>query len=258
MSLGTNLALPTTLPDLLKARDDALRLIADARRLTEMAEEALGPYGRALMPSGAKLAEDDKRIRAEMDSRMWRRAFDLTGLRQLMDEQAVTEFEKSLCPAPPEFTMDNIRATFIELHQGAEDMFRRGVFNVFRWLSDSYRTNEKEPFRIGRKVVMTCMVGLAMRTGLSIRYDRAASKLNDIDRVIQTLDGKRFEPRTLEVAMNVAFAKREVFENDYFRAKAFRNGNLHLEFKRLDLLDKVNEEIAAYYGDGALPDACNA
>jgi len=46
-----------------------------------------------------------------------------------------------------------------------------------------------------------------------------------------------------------------VFEDSYYRAKAFRNGNLHLEFKRSDLLDKLNEQIADYYTYDALPDA---
>lgn len=258
MSIFTNLAVPSTLTDLLEARDEALRLIADARRITEMAQATLQKHGPYLMPRGGMLPEDDKRIRAELDCSMWRRAFDMTGFKQLMDAQAVSEFEKSLSPMPPEFTEANIRATFIDLRLNACGMFRRGVFNVFRQLSDDYRTNAKEPFRIGRKVVMSWMVGPSFRRGLQIRYGSSADKLNDLDRVFQTLDGKQFQPRTLESAMNAAFEAGKVFESDYYRAKAFKNGNLHLEFKRLDLLDKVNEEIAEFYADGCLPDARNA
>jgi hypothetical protein len=43
-----------------------------------------------------------------------------------------------------------------------------------------------------------------------------------------------------------------------YRARAYKNGNLHVEFKRLDLLDKVNEEIAEFYAEGDLPDARTA
>lgn len=258
MSIFTNLALPTTLTDLLLARDDALRLFADARRLTEKAKEVLEQHGRYLMPRGAQFTDDEHRVRCELNGSMWRRAFDLTGFKQLMDAQAVAEFEKSLSPKPPEFTEANIRSTFIDLQLSAGEMFRRGVFNVFRYLSDDYRTNASEPFRIGRKVVMSWMVGPSFRRGLSIRYGHSSDKLNDLDRVFQTLDSKQFQPRTLESAMNAAFEQGEVFESDYYRAKAFKNGNIHLEFKRLDLLDKVNEQIAEFYASGALPDARNA
>ncbi|WP_225776463.1 DUF4942 domain-containing protein [Pseudomonas sp. Marseille-Q5115] len=258
MSIFTQLALPTTLQDLLRAREEALRLIADARRLTEMASSVLEPFGRYLLPRGAQLPEDEPDVRHELDSGLWRRAFDLTGFKQLMDAQAVSEFEKGLSPKPPAFTEENIRATFIDLRLKASDMFRRGIFNVFRYLSDDYRTNASEPFRIGRKVVMSGMVSSSFKRGLCIWYDRAADQLNDIDRVFLTLDKQPFQPRALESSMNAAFEGLEVFENAYYRARAFKNGNLHLEFKRLDLLEKVNEQIAEFYADGALPDGRNA
>lgn len=257
MSIFTQLAVPTSLNDLLLARDDALRLIEDARRITQMAKDLLAQHGSHLMPRGAVMADDQKKVRSELDISMWRRAFDLTGFKQLMDAQAVDEFEKSLYPTPPEFTEGTIRATFIDLRMNAESMFRRGVFNVFRYLSDDYRTNAREPFRIGRKVVMSGMVCSSYKAGghLRINYgSHSSDKLNDLDRVVQTLDGQVFQPHILRSAMDLVFEQGEVFENSYYRAKAYKNGNLHLEFKRLDLLEKVNEQIADFYADGALPD----
>jgi hypothetical protein len=255
MTVFKDVALLTTLTDLLLARDNALRLLKDARRLTEQAQEVLEMHGRHLMPHGAKFPVEQKNVRIELDTKMWSRAFDLTGFKQLMDAQAVEQFQKSLYPEPPEFNEANIRSTFIDLQLTAGVMFRRGVFNVFRYLSDTYKTNAAEPFRIGQKVIMSWMVGPSCRRGLSIRYGTSSDKLNDIDRVFQTLDGKKFDPRSLEAEMNIAFEQREVFENDYYRAKAFKKGTLHVEFKRPDLLDKLNEQIAEFYGEGALPDA---
>lgn len=255
MSIHTQVALPTSLNDLLDARNNALRLIADARRTIELATQALAPYGKHLMPRTAKMSGDTADVLAELDTSMWRRAFDLTGFRQLMDAEAVKQFEDSLYPRPPEFTDATLRATFIDLRINAGSMFRRGIFNVFKTLSDRYRTNAKEPFRIGRKVVMSSMVEARYGPALSVKYDYAANKLNDLDRVIHTLDKKPFEARTLESAMNTAFLNGNVFENEYYLVKAFKNGNLHLEFKRPDLLEKVNDQIAEFYAEGALPDA---
>lgn len=252
--MNKSVAIPTTVHDLLQARDDALRLIGDARRTTEMASQLLAQHGPYLMPRGAVAPDDDQRVRSELDCSMWRRAFDLTGFKQLMDAEAVKEFERSLSPIAPEFTEANIRATFIDLRINAASMFRRGVVNVFRYLSSDYRTNAAEPFRIGAKVIISWMIGPSYRRGLAIKYT-ASDKLNDIDRVFQTLDEKPFQPRSLESAMNAAFELGQVFESEYYRAKAFKNGNMHLEFKRLDLLEKVNGQIAEHYADGALPDA---
>lgn len=245
----TQLSLPVTLLDLLEARDTAIRLHRDARRLNEQARETLDAVGTYLMPRGAQFHESEERAIAELDCSLWRRAFDLTGFKQLMDAEAVADFDRSLTPKPPEFSNANIRATFIDLHGKAGAMFRRGIVNVFRYLSDDYKTNSNEPFRIGRKVVMTWMVGPSFKRGLQIRYGMPSDKMNDIDRIIKTLDGKQFKPRDLEYAINTALEKREVFEDDYYRVKGFKNGNMHIEFKREDLLDGLNDQIAEHYGN---------
>jgi len=247
----TQLSLPVSLNDLLDAREAALRLHKDARQLNDQARETLAAVGSYLMPHGGEFRDSLEKSLHELDRSMWRRAFDLTGFKQLMDAEAVADFERSLSPKPPEFTDANIRATFIDLHMRAGEMFRRGIVNVFRYLSDDYKTNSAEPFRIGRKVVMGLIIGPSFRRGLQVRIG-SGDRLNDIDRVIQTLDNKQFKPRQLEYAMNAAFEKGEVYECDYYRAKGFKNGNLHLEFKRADLLDLLNEQIALHYGENVL------
>lgn len=248
----TQLTLPVTLTDLLDAREKALSLHTQARRLNDMAKTLLDQHGSYLMPHAGQFRESVQLARHELDASMWRRAFDLTGFRQLMDAEAVAEFERSLSPVPPEFTDATVRATFIDLHQRSGEMFRRGIVNVFRSLSDDYRTNANEPFRIGRKVVMSWMIQPGWTGGLQVRHGTGQDRLNDIDRVIKTLDGQLFQPRSFESAMNGAFKAGQVFEDAYYRARAFKNGNLHLEFLRPDLLDKLNEQIAEHYADGAL------
>lgn len=247
----TQVSLPVTLDQLLDGRAEALRLLSDARRITDMAKQGLDQLGSYLMPHSAQLRESHEQVTRELDRAMWRRAFDLTGFKQLMDAEAVADFERSLHPAPPEFTDANIRATFIDLHQKSGAMFRRGIVNVFRYLSDDYKTNAKEPFKVGRKVIMGWMIGPSFQRGLQIRIG-SGDKINDIDRIIRTLDGKQFKPREVEYAMNAAFTDGKIYECDYYRAKAFQNGNLHLEFKRADLLDGLNDQIAEHYADGAL------
>lgn len=249
----TQLSLPVSLNDLLDARDQAIRLHKDARRLNEQARETLAVVGSYLMPHSGEFRDSLERALIELDRSMWRRAFDLTGFTQLMDAEAVAEFERSLSPKPPEFTDATIRATFIDLHQKAGHMFRRGIVNVFRYLSDDYKTNANEPFRIGRKLVMTYMTCKAFGGGLELHYGGARDKLNDIDRVVRTVGGMVFTAGALPVSVNQALKLGQAHECELYRAKGFQNGNLHLEFKRGDLLELMNEQIAIYYGENVLP-----
>lgn len=246
------IALPVNLTDMLEGRNKAIELHQQARRVNDLVGDTLKRFGDFMMPRGMQFDECEERAIWDLDTKLWRKAFDLTGFKQLMDAEAVSEFEKSLSPHPPEFTEANIISTFASLHQDAGHMFRRGIVNVFRRLADKYKTNAAEPFKVGRKVVMSYMVDSGFQKGLRIRISYGSEHLNDIDRVIKTLDGKEFKPRSLESDMNAAFTNTDPFEDDYYRARAFKNGNLHLEFKRLDLLEKLNEQIAEFYSEGAL------
>jgi hypothetical protein len=148
---------------------------------------------------------------------------------------------------PPSFDMGNIRTTFLSLSQNADQMFSDGIVNVFRRLSGNYQTNDA--FKIGRKVIMAGMMQIRYSGGLEFRYGWSDDQINDVDRVIKTLDGKKHTPRELSCAMVGSFGKKEIYEDEYYRAKAYRNSNLHLEFKRGDLVDKINGLIAKHYGE---------
>lgn len=192
-----------------------------------------------------------ERVKHQIWRQAWRQAFDKTGLSQMMDRQAIADFDKALAKEPPEFTEANVRATFIEMSSKADKMFQRGVVDVFRNLAGRYRTHSNEPFKIPQKIIMRYMVSPVMRN-FSIQHGMASDRVNDIDRVIKTLDGKRHEPRALEAEMNRQWCHADVFENEYYIAKPHKNNNLHLTFKRQDLLDRMNDLISDYYGSHTL------
>jgi hypothetical protein len=39
------------------------------------------------------------------------------------------------------------------------------------------------------------------------------------------------------------------YESEYFRFELYRNGNLHIVFKRADLVAKANKIVGDYYGE---------
>ena len=94
---------------------------------------------------------------------------------------------------------------------------------------------------IGPKVIITCCVG---SYGTNNYKDQ---NLRALDNVFHRLDGKAAPkyPDGLVTAVNQAMRERKTeIETDYFRCRWYRNGNLHMEFKRLDLLNSLTSTAA--------------
>lgn len=250
-----HIALPTTIHDYIAARDLAIERYTAARHVLEDAKRALESVAPHAWPYRATPEPSLEGFRQELDTRMWRVAFDKTGLMQLMDATARQEFDRSLERNPPEFTLDNIRATFIEQAQSADLMFARGLVQFFRHRSRTHETNRRDAFSIPRKIVAPGWFAPSWSSGVQIGYYRQ-EEINDLDRVFKTLDGQQHHPRELETALRDAIKDSgDVYENDYFRIRGFKNGNAHIEFKRADLLEKANKIIADYHQGAALADA---
>lgn len=252
MSIFTDLATTKTLQDYCDTRDAAIEDYKAAIQCMDRAKESLESIGRYLYPVESRYEVSLEKFIKHLDRGLWRLAFDKTGLRQFMDHKAKQDFDKSLDTRPPEFTMDNCRSVLLSAASDAEMMFNRGLVEVFRSFSSDHKTNTNEPFKINRKCIMSYMVSRWL--GYSqIRYGNYSSdKVNDLDRVMKTLDDKKHNSRELESLINAAFKKGEIFEDDYYRIKGFKNGNMHIEFKREDLLEKANMIIARWYGENKL------
>lgn len=255
--LDKSMTLPKSLHDYAEARADVVGLLTHARKAIDDADALM----RTIYTYGLPFDHMPHKSLAEainaVDSILWRRAFDATGLRRLMDEEATKQFHASLDKAAPPFTIDNVRAEVIAMSNDADKMFSRGVYNVFRQLPEGYRTNDREPFKIGVKAILSYFFEhMYFRSDkLRVNYHKAAL-VNDLDRVFVTLDGGNHEPRALENAINHAMQDLpHVFENQYFHIKGFRNQNAHVKFLRPDLLDRVNVLIGEYCGGNALVDA---
>lgn len=80
--------------------------------------------------------------------------------------------------------------------------------------------------------------------------------VSDMDRLMHVLDGKK-PPEAGDASDQIgcAHAKKEATcTTGYFECRMFRgNGNLHIKFRRPELVDKVNRILAKHYGE-TLPD----
>lgn len=199
------------------------------------------------------LAEAMKVARKHVDEHAWQSLQRLSGLRNLMDTEATKEFSKQLSDNPPEFTANNITATYMQLAAESGDIFARGLVNVFQSLNvRKYKTNSA--FSIGKRVVLTAVLG-HYGSGWS-HWRSGREQIADLDRVFHVLDGKK-PPEGSNAADVIEHGyklKQAVIETTYFSARLFPgNKNIHLTFTRLDLVDKANDVIATQLGR-TLPD----
>lgn len=254
---GTEIALPKGLADFCAAREDAIQKMAATLATIQDVNDLLEQVGNYLVPTDFNIRSTISDLTRDLDKRLWREAFDHTGFMQLMDREEKQKFMNDVERAPPPFTMENIRSTFLSVAQRADEMFARGVVNVFRRLSDDHKSNTDEPFKINHRAIICGMVQRNWRqpTVLVNYHSWASEQLNDIDRVIKVVDGKKHTPRELEIACNRAFDDRSTnntYSDDYYLIRGYLNGNMHITFKRDDLLEKINRIIGEYYHGTAL------
>ena len=74
-----------------------------------------------------------------LDRMYWRKAFDHTGLMQILDATQRKEFDRQLQQNPQVFCIKNVQDIFVSFFQTADEMFNRGVVAVFERLSSNYK-----------------------------------------------------------------------------------------------------------------------
>jgi len=182
-----------------------------------------------------------------VDVHGWEHLLSQTGLRTFMDATARDDWEKQLREgtAPP-LTRDMIAGVFATLNDDRQSMLERGVIKVFRALSWDHKTNHPQMF--GKKIIVK---GLLNHNGWV--DTRTANLLADLSRAMAIFDGQP-EPdhrlrywQTIKIKDGVG-----VYETDYLSVKVHKNGNGHIAFKRMDLVEKLNGIVAKHYPN-ALP-----
>lgn len=248
MAFRKDLMIPKTIEELIKDRDAIILELSNMDKCKQRAEELCKSVGTYIFPVHQFRGYNGiESLTRDVDRRMWRQTIEISGFNKYMDKVARQEFADSLEKNPPEFNIDNVRSTLLSSYNQAEMFMKRGIVQLFRNLGADYKTNDA--FKISKKVILrnwfTVFCG-----SLSVNYNQEP-EMNDLDRVVRTLDGKEFKEHHFSQAMRKVISSME-YEDEYFKIKAFKNGNAHLWFKREDITDKINDIIAEYYGEGKL------
>lgn len=183
-----------------------------------------------------------------MRRQAWSAIVDRLELRRMMSMAAWKKHEQEAQDAEPlpitEQTVNGFaRFVFSRIHT----MHEEAVTEVFDWLrprdvSDRrYATNSL--YEIGKRVVLERVVEVAWQRagGYSVNY-HYEQNLTALENVFTALDGNGMinEGHYSLLSAAIKACVGGVGETDYFRFRCFKKGTLHLEFKRTDLVAKLN------------------
>lgn len=192
-----------------------------------------------------------KAIARNLDRGIWRDLMKKSGMLSLMDAQARDQWYRNLeGDNIPAISEESIYSTFEQLHRDKDNVFERGVINVFKSLSWDYKSNH--PCKFGKKIIVNNLVSYT-QWGFTLNHSYRRDQLADLERMLFLLEGKAIPDNRGDVTtrlyehMSANRQMTKVYEDDYFAIKYFMKGSAHLTFRKPGLMDKMNDIIAKHY-----------
>lgn len=192
-----------------------------------------------------------KAIARNLDRGIWRDLMKKSGILILMDAQARDQWYRNLeGDNIPAISEESIYSTFEQLHRDKDNVFERGVINVFKSLSWDYKSNH--PCKFGKKIIVNNLVSYT-QWGFTLNHSYRRDQLADLERMLFLLEGKAIPDNRGDVTtrlyehMSANRQMTKVYEDDYFSIKYFMKGSAHLTFRKPGLMDKMNDIIAKHY-----------
>ncbi|HDM8356054.1 TPA: DUF4942 domain-containing protein [Yersinia enterocolitica] len=189
-------------------------------------------------------------VTCNIDRSIWRDLMKKSGMLSLMDAQARDQWNKNLEGDDISAISEaNILSTFEQLQRGKNDIFERGVINVFKGLSWNYKSNS--PCQFGKKIILNGLVKHD-RWGFGLNRGWQRDRLADLERMLMLLDGKPIPDNRADVTRRLddhisQHKPADCYEDDLFRIKYFQKGSGHITFKRPELTDKMNDIVAKHF-----------
>lgn len=219
----------------------AIAELEQAASRCEAVSQIMGVYGRSIWGSFGKPLVSERGMQRSLRVSAWRHFYEVAHIGEIAPAADRARFEREM-DDPPDFTLENLVATFGSYLSDPRGSILRGLAEVFSTLDPAYRSHAK--VKIGVK-------GLPKRVivaGCGSRWGHGRQRLVDTVKALRTVQGRG---PVAEVDIEAAIANGEGLDGITFRA--FGNGNVHIHFDATACLD-INRALAEFYGD-VLPDA---
>ena len=236
----------------------AVDMIAEANALTPdpdgrdgVRQLKTGLVAELRNPSWYGIEKTDARERLvrdcmqHFDRKGWMLLLKRSQMTDLMSHQDKDAYYQQLTDTPPELNRESVVGTFTALFGNRHETWRRGVVELFAGLSGHYKSHD--PFKVGRRLVIPNALGWS---GWNF-YTHADDKVDDLQRVIHVLQGEE-PPATDDLWSRIITRERQrgakLWLAGPVTVKWFKNQSVHIWINEPELIDRINEIIAEYYG----------
>lgn len=215
---------------------------------------ALGDHGVYLREKHARSAvncrwDEPEVVIDELRRSVWAILIDRMNVRKAMSIKAWDDLSKQIDEGEaPAITAENIEGLLRKFQHDVPEMVKAAVDEVFDFLRprrSEYKTNTE--FEIGERVVLSGFVEPDFGRRWRVCYYReqyliALQNVFDMvdGRVGLRPDGKTYYSELSEAIKACPMSEPCRGETPLFEFRGYKNRNLHLRFKRMDLVKKLN------------------
>lgn len=255
-----------TIPEIVACYEQAVSDVKHAYAMLESVERRLTQaFGDTTRYRDVCVHERQNRINwahpdeslVELRAQLWRCIVDRSEVRRFLSIEEAEKLDKALSNNEmPEITVESVRDFVDSLVHRLPKLAEDAIREVFDWLrpragyrNGRYKTNRRET--VGERVVVESVVESPRLRGYTTSKPFGVShwmekRLTALENVFRALDGQgqRTRAHFSELSQAIKDSPDGTGSTAYFEFKAFQNGNLHLKFKRLDLLRKFNAAAA--------------
>jgi len=217
-------------------------LVSAEKRLKETFKPDSYLFDLSRTDSRYRRYEDPDELLKELKKDVWRALIDRMELRRILSVKRNEELNRQIETGKdlPDIDEAQILAMLEGTLANTGAFIEEAVQEVFEFLrprNSRYKTNTE--FEIGKRVILFAVEN---KWGGGFRVDHYREQhIRAIDNVFHALDGNGTIKTHRGLLIDaIEAAKDGTGETEYFRFRCFRNRNLHLEFKRLDLVAKLN------------------
>ena len=177
---------------------------------------------------------------------VWHEILNKTGIREAITEQRKKELDGTIdSDRMPAVTVENVYNILDQLYNRAPELLNEFViscYNMFipgKW--DKLKTNKDGEIKKRGilKGIFDCFYTFSVHF-----YGLGFERLKTLENTFSLLDGKGIvtnkEQQLYNLINDKIKAGEKTLETEYFKLKWFTNDHLHVEFKRLDLLQQLN------------------
>lgn len=167
-------------------------------------------------------------------------------LRQVLSSARAMELDGKLKDPKtlPEIDTDAILGMFESMTDNLQTYITEAVVEVFETLrpaGSSYKTNTE--YEIGKRVILSYWIDTTWGGCFRVMHC-SEQDCRNLDNVFHLLDGRgpiKSHYGPLYDAIRKTEKESPRGETDFFKFRACLNNNIHIEFKRMDLVAKLNE-----------------